>query len=402
MGVLIVGASVAGIRTIQALRARGYQGEITVLGEETHYPYDKPPLTKEMLDLNANGEHVPLVSPDALDALDVDLRLGVRATELDISRKAVTSEGGDVYRYDSLVIATGVSPRQLPGSAPLENVYTVRTADDVVGLRREMVPGRKAVVIGAGFIGAEFAAAASAHGVEATLVEAQASPLALQLGAAVGEALVGLHTSRGVTVHTGVSFDGFIGVGRAIGVRLSDGRELPADFVVVGIGAQPATGWLESSGLPLSDGIECDESLRVIGVPDVYAAGDIARWRHPHYGESMRIEHWTNANDHADAVAAAIVGSPAPRPSLPYVWSDQHGKKIQIVGRPVSGSPVMVRGEAQTGDLIACYADDSGVLVGALVVDNPRLLMQLRKAILAKEQYQQFEQRVFADHAAQK
>ncbi|MDV2477052.1 p-cumate dioxygenase [Rhodococcus zopfii] len=402
MGVLIVGASVAGIRTVQALRARGYRGEITVLGEEVHHPYDKPPLTKEMLAADTHGGHVPLLTSEALDALDVDLRLGVRAGSLDLDRKSVTSEDGEEFRYDTLVIATGVSPRRLPGSDLLDNVYTVRTADDVAGLRREMVAGRKAVVIGAGFIGAEFAAAAREHGVEVTLVEAQESPLALQLGAEVGQALADLHRSSGIVLHSGVSFARFIGSGRTTGVRLSDGRELPADFVVVGIGAQPATEWLESSGLPLADGIECDASLHVIGVPDVYAAGDVARRDHPHYGESMRIEHWTNANEHADTVAAAIAGGPAPRPSLPYVWSDQYGKRIQIIGRPALGSPVKVRGEAQTGDLIACYADDDGTLVGALIVDNPRLMMQVRKAILAGERYDRFEQRVFAGQSAQK
>lgn len=402
MSVLIVGASVAGMRTVQALRARGFEGEITALGEESHVPYDKPPLSKEMLAVTSGGDTVPLMTPEALSELDVDLRLGVRAASLDAARKTVVSDAGDEYRYDrALVIATGVTPRELPGTDKLENVYTVRTADDVVGLRRELVSGRKAVVIGAGFIGAEFAAAATAHGVEVTMVEAQQSPLALQLGAEVGNALAGLHANAGVVVLTGVSVDKLVGTGRASAVRLVDGRELPADFVVVGIGARPATDWLASSGLPIADGIDCDASLRVIGTSDVYAAGDVARWRHSLYPEPVRIEHWTNANEHADAVAAAIMGAPAPRVSLPYVWSDQYGKRIQIIGRPASGSLAMLRGEAHTGDLVACYTDTDGALVGALVVDNPRLLMQFRRAVIAREQYEQFEHRVFAADPAQ-
>jgi len=402
MSVLIVGASVAGMRTIQALRARGFEGEITALGEESHVPYDKPPLSKEMLAATTSGETVPLMTSEALATLDVDLRLGVRAASLDAARKTVVSDVGEEYRYGrALVIATGATPRELPGTDALENVYTVRTADDVARLRRELVAGRKAVVIGAGFIGAEFAAAATAHGVEVTMVEAQQSPLALQLGADVGNALAGLHTNAGVVVLTGVSVDKLVGTGRASAVRLADGREIPADFVVVGIGARPATDWLASSGLPIADGINCDESLRVIGTSDVYAAGDVARWRHPLYPEPVRIEHWTNANEHADAVAAAIMGEPAPRVSLPYVWSDQYGKRIQIIGRPASGSLAMLRGEAHTGDLVACYTDRDGALVGALVVDNPRLLMQFRKAVIAGEQYEHFERRVFAADPAQ-
>lgn len=401
MGVLIVGASVAGTRTVQALRTRGYGGEITVLGEEPHAPYDKPPLSKEMLDAATGGDTVPLVTPEVLATLDVDLQVGVRATSLDTNRRTIVCDTGAEHRYtDALVIATGVTPRRLPGSGALSNVYTIRTADDVARLRTELAPGRRAVVVGAGFIGAEFAAAASAQGIEVVLVEAQESPLAQQLGVDAGEALARLHADAGVTVYTGASVDGFIGSPRATAVRLSTGQELPADFIVVGIGARPATEWLASSGLPVSDGVECDESLRVTGTFDVFAAGDVARWPHPLYGESMRVEHWTNANEHAEVVAAAIVGAPPPRPSLPYVWSDQYGRRIQIVGRPVLGSLAMLRGRAGAGDLVACYINASGALIGALVVDNPRLLMQFRKAILAGEQFDRFEQRVLAGTAA--
>ncbi|MFD4195288.1 NAD(P)/FAD-dependent oxidoreductase [Amycolatopsis thermoflava] len=394
MSVLVVGASVAGVRTVQALRARGWRDEVTLIGEEPHSPYDKPPLSKEMLDPSSDGGRVPLVGADELTALEVDLRLGVRAVRLDPARRVVTGGDGAELGYDTLVIATGVVPRTLPGAESLSNVFTLRTAEDAAALRRELRPGRRAVVVGAGFIGAEFAAAARAHDVEVTLVEAQEVPLEQQLGAEVGAMLSRLHERNGVALRCGVRFAGFVGSRRATTVALSDGTELPADFVVVGIGARPATDWLTGSGLPVPDGVDCDESLRVIGFPDVYAAGDVARWRHPFYREPLRVEHWTNANDHAAVVAAAVLGAPPPRAPLPYVWSDQYGRRIQIIGRPALGSPVILRAGRDGDGLVAGYADDAGVLVGALVLDDPRLLMKFRKAIIAARHAEEFERAV--------
>lgn len=397
MHVLIVGASVAGIGTARALRTRGFTGEITVVGDESHHPYDKPPLSKEMLAPEADGSPVQLLSEAALADFDVSLRLGVRATAVDTTRRSVITEGGEEIGYDTLVAATGVAPRTLPGADGLPNVFTIRTVDDVRSIRPELVSGRRCVVIGAGFIGAEFAAAAAQHGVAVTLVEAQAAPLALQLGTEVGASMIGLHEANGVRVEAGVRFAGFEGSPEgATGVRLDDGRVLPADFVIVGVGARPSIEWLASSELSLDDGIECDRALRAVGVSDVYAAGDIARRHHPVYDAPVRIEHWTNANDHAEVIAADILSLPAPRPTLPYVWSDQYGKRIQIVGRPTLGSPCVRRGDAVGGDLVAGYADEAGTLVGALVIDAPRLLMKFRKAILAGDRHEDFEHSVLA------
>ena len=391
MHVVIVGASVAGIRTAQALRSREFGGSITIVGEEPHQPYDKPPLSKEMIDPRGAGVPVPLITTGALAELRVDLRLGTRATALDTAGKALALDDHTEISYDKLVIACGARARTLPGTAGFGNVHTIRDADDAHAIRRALrTTGQRAVAIGAGFIGAEFASTATAHGTPVTIVEAQEAPLAQQLGADVGRRLAELHTANGATLVTGQQVCGLDGHGRATGVRLSDGRILPADLVVVGIGATPAVTWLESSSLTLENGIVCDQTMRAIGAADVYAAGDVARWHNPLYGELTRIEHWTNANEHADAIAADIVGAPAPRPALPYVWSDQYGKRIQIIGRPGLGSPVTVTGEARTGDLVAAYADDSGVLVGALVIDNPRLLMKFRKAIGSGTRHQDF------------
>ncbi|QTI69915.1 NAD(P)/FAD-dependent oxidoreductase [Gordonia polyisoprenivorans] len=380
MGTLIVGASVAGVRTAQALRGRGYTDSITMLGEERHFPYDKPPISKEMLGDGA-GTPVPLLTAEQLVELDVDLRLGVRAESLDLVNRSVTASDGQTYRFDDLVIATGVSPRTLPGSEGLQGVHTLRTADDADAVRSQLMTASDVVVIGAGFIGAEFAAAARSHGVRVDVVEPQVIPMSHVLGEEVGAELSRLHTLNGVTMHTGVGVAALVGGSRVDGVTLTDGRTLRADLVVVGIGATPATGWLESSGLPLDNGVVCDERLRAVGAERVYAAGDVARWPSPHADGLVRIEHWTNANEHGGVVAASIMGADAPAPPPPYVWSDQYGQRIQIVGRPAAGELGRAVGAVDSPPFAAIYTSHEGRVVGALVVDDPRLFMKCRKAI---------------------
>lgn len=376
--VVIVGASVAGVRTAQALRMQGFDGPITMIGEEIHHPYDKPPLSKEQLAADAPETGQALLTTEELDQLDVDLHLGVRATGVDPVSKVVHTGSGD-HVYDHLVIATGVSPRTLPGS-DLAGVRTVRTSDDAAFLRDRLSSTPRVVVIGAGFIGAEFAAAASAQGCQVTIVEAQATPLSHLLGDRVGDRLAQLHAEHGVAVRTSARVDHFVGEAAVEGVALADGEVLAADLVVVGIGATPTTDWLVDSGLPIDDGVECGADLRVIGHPEIFAAGDVARWPHAHYGEPIRIEHWTNANEHGALVAASIMGMPTPRAQLPYVWSDQYGVRIQIVGLPARGELAHLGGEGPQ-DLIAVYADASGTVVGGVVVDDSRTFMKLRKAI---------------------
>ena len=379
---LVVGASVAGIRTVQALRQQGFDGAITMVGEELHHPYDKPPLSKGMLADGAAETPVPLLTVDELAALDVDLHLGVRAAHLDPSARVVETADGQRLPYDQLVIATGVQPRTLPGADGVPGVHTMRTADDVLALRRQLASRPAVVVVGAGFIGAEFASAARASGCPVTIIEAQDVPMAHILGARVGRLLAELHAQNGVRLLTGTRFDHFEADDTVRGVGLADGRVEPADLVVVGIGARPATDWLIGSGLPIADGVECDEHLRVIGFPDVYAAGDVARWPHALYSTPLRIEHWTNANEHGAHVAASITGAPLPRPQVPYVWSDQYGHRIQIVGRPADGDLAYCSGTA-ADKLTAVYTDPLGRIVGAVVVDNPRTLMKIRRGIAA-------------------
>ena len=396
MTVLIVGASVAGIATARQLRAKGYDGRITLLEAEPHLPYDKPPLSKEVLAHEGVGDPVSLLGPDQLAALDLDLRLGVRAMSLDGARRTVTTGNGDSIGYDTLVIATGVTPRTLPIPAPA-GVYTLRSIDDARAIRAELRAGRPLVIVGAGFIGAELATAARAYGVAVTLVELQQVPMAHLFGAIVAEQLNGLHTAHGVRLVTGVQVSGFGttesgttesgttgtgGSGRVSQVLLSDGSSLTADFVVVAIGARPATEWLASSGLDLTDGLRCDARLRVHGAEDVYAAGDVARWPHGLYEDDLRIEHWTNAGEHAAIVAASVLGGPAPAPQVPYVWSYQYGRLLQIVGQPRRGSLARMSGGVADGErFVAVYGDPRDRVVGAVCVDNAKAILACRKAI---------------------
>jgi NADPH-dependent 2,4-dienoyl-CoA reductase/sulfur reductase-like enzyme len=380
--VLIVGASVAGVRTAQALRRGGFDGAITLVGQEPHHPYDRPPLSKEMLASDGGGAPVPLLAAEEPGMLGLDLRLGLRATGLAPGAAVVSTASGEDFSYSGggLVIATGLVPRTLPFASPL-GVYTIRTVDDARAVRAALAARPRVVVVGAGFIGAELASAAREYGCEVTVVEAQPVPMAQLVGPEVGGLLAGLHAVNGTELVAGVGVAAFESAAGAVtGVVLGDGRVLAAGLVIVGIGARPATDWLGSSGLPADDGIRCDEHLRVVGFPQVHAAGDVARWPHPRYGE-LRIEHWTNANEHGAVVAADILGLPLPAAQVPYVWSDQYGHRIQIAGRSAAGRLAVLRGTAVGGDLVALYAGDDGGLVGGVVVDDTRTFMKVRRAV---------------------
>lgn len=383
----MVGGSTGGVRSVQALRRAGYDGELVLVSDESHLPYDRPPLSKVLLSADDPGDPVPLLTRSEVADLRLTLLLRSRAVGLEPAGRVLTIErdgSREDLAYDSLVIATGVDARRLPGAEGVAGVHVIRRLEDAQELREQLGAGRRAVVVGAGFIGAEFAAAARGRDMDVTIVEAQPVPLAHLLGVEVGTEMASLHAAHGVDLLAGRTVaEVCTAGGRVTGVRLDDGTDLAADVVVVGIGASPATAWLEGSGLPVTDGIDCDEDLRVLGVPDIYAVGDVARWPHPAYGHPIRVEHWTNAGDHAQLMAAHLTGHPRPKPALPYVWSDQYGHRLQVIGRPAEGMVSATRGAMASGDLVALYAAPSGDLVGALVVDDPRLLMRLRKAIAA-------------------
>lgn len=380
MTTVIVGASLAGLRTAESLRKHGHDETIVLIGDEEHLPYDRPPLSKEHLDAAQAAEPVMLRKAEDYDALELDLRLGVRATGADLDARVVSTTGGEVP-FDQLVVATGGTPRRAPQAGTLDGFHVVRTLADADALRADLDREPRVVVLGGGFIGAEVACAARKRGLHVTMVEALEAPLSRALGVRVGNLLTQPHADHGVTVRCGVTVTEARGAGRVEEVTLSDGTVVPADVVVVGLGVTPATGWLEDSGLDVSDGVLCDAGLRAVGTrATVYAVGDVARWPNEKFGETMRVEHWSNANEHAEVVASAITGNPRAATSVPYVWSDQYGSRIQIVGRPGASDEVTLRLDDDGCRHVAAF-ERAGRLVGLMAVDSPRTIIKARKAI---------------------
>jgi NADPH-dependent 2,4-dienoyl-CoA reductase/sulfur reductase-like enzyme len=384
--VVVVGASLAGLRAAESLRRGGHDGPLTIVGAETHAPYDRPPLSKQILTGKAQREDLTL--PVAAD-LDAEWRLGVRATGLDLDRRLVHLAAEDDLPFDQLVIATGAHPRTLLGARPGPGVHYLRTVEDAISLRDELARASRATVIGAGFIGLEVAASARQRGVAVTVVEALPVPLERAVGAEMGAALARMHGRHQVDVRLGVGVAGIVGSDRVQGVRLADGTVIPADLVVVGVGVAPTTEWLDASGVDISDGVLCDQQLRVLvrgqAHPDVVAAGDVARWLHPGYGRTVRIEHWTNAADQGEAAARALLegdGAP-PYAPVPYFWSDQFGRKIQFVGETQPGDTVaVIEGDPAEDRFVAAYGRD-GRTVAGLGIRRPARVMALQRLIAA-------------------
>jgi NADPH-dependent 2,4-dienoyl-CoA reductase/sulfur reductase-like enzyme len=378
--VVIVGASLGGLRTAQSLRTAEYAGRITLLGDEEHPPYDRPPLSKQVLSGEWEPEQASLADETELKRLELDLRLGVRATHLDLPGKAVVA-GAERVAYDTLVIATGATPRNIPGTPDLAGIHVLRTLDDCMALRADLASASKVVVVGAGFIGAEVAATAREKGLDVTVLEALPIPLARGLGSVLGPVIAGLHLDHGVDLRTGTGVAGFEGDGRVERVLLADGTALDADVVVVGIGVVPNTAWLDDSGLELRDGIVCDEYCRAVGAPDVYAVGDVARWYNPLFEQEMRLEHWTNAVDQSMAVAATIAGTPTPYAPVPYVWSDQYGSKIMIAGHVGPTDQVDVPIGAFDDRKFVALTHHEGRLTAVVGLNEPRRVLRLRRLL---------------------
>ena len=380
--IVIVGASLAGLRVVEGLRRAGFEGRATLVGDEHHLPYSRPPLSKQVLAGTWEPERARLRSCADIEDLEVDLRLGVRARSLDTVRRVVAlgpDEGGDELAYDALVVATGAAPRRLPGD-DLAGVHVLRTVDDAVALRDAMATAHRLVVVGGGFIGAEVAAVARERGLEVTVVEPLAAPMVRGLGTELGTVAGAMHVEHGVDLRCGIGVAALRGDDRVTGVELTDGEVVDADLVVVGIGVVPNTAWLQGSGLVLDDGVVCDGTLAAVGADDVWAAGDVARWFHPTYGETVRFEHWTVAADHGRAVAENVVAAPGARRAhapVPYVWSDQYGTKIQIVGRCGADDDLdVVAGSVDDRRFVAVRSRD-GVVTSAVGFGSPRPLTLL-------------------------
>jgi NADPH-dependent 2,4-dienoyl-CoA reductase/sulfur reductase-like enzyme len=386
--VVIVGASLAGLRAAETLRTEGFEGAIVVVGAESHLPYDRPPLSKKLLSGEWEAERIVLRKPDAYDDLRFDFRLGRRATALDLTKRVVTLDDASTIAFDGLVIATGASCRRLPNQPDLTNVFTLRTLDDALHLRTALQHGSpKVAVIGAGFIGAEVAATAKTLGCEVTIVEALPVPLVRALGPSMGSACAEIHRDHDVSVRLGVGVLHLEGTRSVEGVRLADGSLVDADVVVVGIGVVPVTDWLEGSGLELRDGVVCDEFLSC-GAPGVYAAGDLVRWPNALYGEEMRVEHWSNASEQGGIAAKNLLAERrgADRTAyapVPFFWSDQYDRRIQFLGRASADDSVeVVTGSIADRSFVALYHRD-GRFRGVLGMNQPKAVMGYRKLLEA-------------------
>jgi NADPH-dependent 2,4-dienoyl-CoA reductase/sulfur reductase-like enzyme len=381
--VAVVGASLAGLSAARSLRKRGYDGRLVVIGEELHRPYDRPPLSKEFLAGVVGEADLALESDD--EDLDAQWVLGARAVGLDGDRRSIGLADGREIRADGVVIATGAAARRLPGTSGLAGVHVLRTLDDARALRGELAAGGRLVVIGGGFVGAEVASTAHGLGLDVTVVEAAPAPLAGPLGETMGGVVSALHADHGVRLLCGVGVKGLSGERRVEGVLLEDGRGVPADIVVVGVGARPCVDWLSGSGVALDDGVTCGADGRT-SLPGVVAVGDCAAWYDPQVGRHRRVEHWTGALERPDIAVAALLSSGAaetvaPRP--PYFWSDQYGVKIQFVGHAAGADSVTVE-EGTTGDrsFLAVYRR-AGRPVAVLGMNQPRLFTRWRKRLTA-------------------
>ncbi|WP_223163735.1 NAD(P)/FAD-dependent oxidoreductase [Nocardioides humilatus] len=382
---VVVGASLAGLRAVETARKDGFTGRVTLIGAEKHLPYDRPPLSKAFLDRGEDelAPPRPFYRDERffIEDLDVDLLLGSPATALDPAAKTVYI-GNRGVAYDAVVLATGSGARRLPGTELLSGVHALRTLDDAEALRDALADGGPVVVVGGGFIGSEIASSARKRGFDVTIVEATPAPLARAIGADMGAAIASLHYRNGTTLLCGTGVEAIEGGGHVERVVLTDGRTLPAAIVVAGIGSVPAVEWLDGSGLTLDNGIVCDETLWT-GVEGVYAAGDVARWPNPTFGSLQRMENWTAAAEQgARAVRNALDPARAqPYATVPYYWSDWYGDRIQFVGVPDADEVAWVEGAVDDdGRWVVLYRAGER-LVGALTVRAPSEIMKYRGLI---------------------
>ena len=405
--VVVVGASLAGMRAAETLRREGFDGELTVVGEEADAPYDRPPLSKQVLAGDWAPERIALYDDESLADLRLTWRLGARAVGFDAASRTVRLADGERLAADGVVIATGARTRTLAGAEGLAGVYTLRTLADSLAIRSEFdAAPQRVVVVGAGFIGAEVAATARGRGLEVTMVEMAETPLERVLGAEMGKVCAEVHRDQGVDLRTGVGVEALVGspeaaespqapggeqraddpstcARRVRQVALTDGTRLDADVVVVGVGVIPNTEWLEGSGLRIDDGVVCDETC--LAAPGVVAAGDVARWPNRLFGQSMRVEHWDNAIEQGMAAARRLLAGEAAEPfaPVPWFWSDQYDRKIQLAGRSGPDDDVVVVTGSPGERRFAAVYGRAGRIVAVLGFNRPRHVMEYRRLIAA-------------------
>jgi NADPH-dependent 2,4-dienoyl-CoA reductase/sulfur reductase-like enzyme len=389
--VLVVGAGLGGLRSAEGLRAGGFRGSITMLGAEPHLPYDRPPLTKQLLAGAWDEARTQLTSAESLEEHGITVELGVTASSLDAAARTVHLDDGRSLHADAVVLATGATPRWLPGTEGAKGVHVVRTIAQSIALRDELdaLGGTgRVVVIGGGFIGSEVASTARAKGFAVTILEALDVPLGPVVGDEVGGWLAELHRRAGIEVRTGVTV-AHVHAGTSAStpaVELATGERLEAAAVVIGIGVRPATEWLEGSGLTIADGVVTDEAL--FAADSVVGVGDMARfrWRHAIGTDDVRIEHWeVTAQLASHAAASLLAGRPRARAVslVPYFWSDQHGRKIQMLGRPSPTDETLhAAGSLDEAKFTVLY-HRGGRVTGVLGVASPRHVMLCRPLVEA-------------------
>jgi NADPH-dependent 2,4-dienoyl-CoA reductase/sulfur reductase-like enzyme len=387
--VLVVGTGVAGTRAAETLRKEGYDGALTIVGAERHAPYHRPPLSKKLL-----AGKVERAGVDLAPQLDVEARVlrNASAVGLDLRKCTVGVRDGDHEQelgFDGLVIASGATPRQWPGDPVPDGVFVLRTVDDCLAIRERLDASPRVVVIGGGFIGAEVAATARLLGLDVVIIEKAAGPLLPALGEEMAQRYAELHRSHGVDVRLNVSVDSFVGEGHVKGVRLTDGSEIKADLVIIGLGVTPATDWLDGSGLQVDNGVLCDATCAAEGAMNVVAAGDVARWWHPLYETHLRIEHWDHAARQGAAAARNLLAGPGqgePYSEVPYFWSDQYDVKLQMFGVPRDYDTIkVIEGDADSWHFVAAYGRSGRTI--AAVSTIPGRVQAYREAIAGRAEF---------------
>lgn len=374
--IVIVGTGAAGYAVADGLHQANFEGKVTMIGEETEDPYDRPPLSKEILAGKWEQKRAALISAKRSAPLNPDVITGVRATKVDAMNHTLHLSDGRSINYDALVVATGVTPRRL-AHPESPKIRVLRTMQDSLALKGLLEGNPRLVVVGAGFLGLEVAATATELGASVTVIEPiPGPPLASRIGEVAAKRLLALHQAHGVDIHTGVGVKELAVTGDTITVTRADGVTIEADAVLIAVGSTATTDWLEGSGLPVENGLVCDEYCDA-GY-DVWGAGDVASWLHIGYGLRLRLEHRTNAQEQGQHVARNILGANEPFTPVPYFWTDHYGTRVQLCGViPMDADVAIVEGEADGEQFIQTFGRDG--TVGAVLAWNaPRLLGQYR------------------------
>ncbi len=387
--VVVVGAGIAGTRAAETLRHNDFDGELTIVGGERHAPYHRPPLSKKFLTGKVHRAGI-----DVAPQFDMDARVlrGSSAVGLDMSARTVQVRDDGQNRslhFDGLVIASGALAREWPGGPVPDGVMVLRTVEDCVAIRERLGSRPRVVVVGGGFIGAEVAATCRSLGLDVTLIEKAVNPLAAALGEDIAPCFASLHREHGVDLRAGVGVEEIVGNGHVEAVRLTDGAQVPADLVIVGLGVTPATDWLAGSGLRVDDGVVCDATGRAEGGTDVVAAGDVARWWHPLYERHLRTEHWEDAGRQGAAAARSLLAGPGrarPYDEVPYFWSDQYHVKVQMLGVPTGYDALqLVEGNPNKWEFVTAYGRDGHTI--AVLGTIPNRVYAYRDAIASRAEF---------------